>query len=200
MDLGVPRAQELARALLLTQKPARLPIRVEHLRFDKPLVIDSIGHYLELTGDTLDRLCAGDPAALRDGCTLVRWRKGQKIYIILYNERVRCIRRRSFTLAHEVGHIYLGHDQDGRAWEQQANAFAAELLMPRILAAHYLRMLGSRVEPSAALAQVFAVSRSVSDLHIRRCVREEAYTDQESKLLARYRTALPDPNEPQISY
>ena len=38
--------------------------------------------------------------------------------------------RRNFTLAHELGHIVLGHDGPGPAEEQEADHFASCLLMP----------------------------------------------------------------------
>ena len=38
--------------------------------------------------------------------------------------------RRNFTLAHELGHIVLGHDAPGPAEEQEADHFASCLMMP----------------------------------------------------------------------
>ena len=199
MDFGASRAHTLARELLLMQKPARLPIRVERLRFDKSLIIDSLENYCALTGDTLRGLCADSRAALQDGCTLIRRRGTQNIYIVLYNQSARSIRRRNFTLAHEVGHIYLGHEQDGPAWERQANAFASELLMPRILAAQYLKTPGGCLDPAVSLAQAFDVSLSMARLRMSGLAQVD-YTAQEKKLLARYKAALPHPDEPEIAY
>ena len=199
-DADILRAGELARELLLRQKPARLPVKVERLIFDRNLVIDSLERYCALTGDTLERLCAGAYAALKDGCVLVKQRKNRKIYIILYNNRVGSLRRRNFTLAHEVGHIYLEHQEDGPEEERQANAFAAELLMPRVLASEYLKMLGDSPDPAFALAQTFSVSMSMARLRLRSIAREETCAALEKELLTRYRTALPHPNEPEIAY
>ncbi len=46
--------------------------------------------------------------------------------------------RRRFTIAHEIGHLLLGHactgrQDDGSHDETEANVFAAELLMPKII-------------------------------------------------------------------
>jgi len=199
MDPGILRARELAWQLLLMQKPARLPVRVERLSFDKNLIIDSLERYCALTGDTLQRLCAGS-GVLRDGCTLIRQRGDQKIYIMLYNEGARSIRRRNFTLAHEVGHVYLGHEQDSPLWERQANAFAAELLAPRILVAQHLKYLGGCLDPAHALAQAFDVSLSMARLRLNCCTPRANYTVREEELLSRYKAALPNPNEPEITY
>ena len=195
----LPRARALAHELLLRQKPARLPIKVERLCFEKNVVIDSLGHYLALTNDTREGLCVGAQGALDDGCTLIKRWKGKETYIILYNERVCSGRRRNFTLAHELGHIYLGHTGDDAAQERQANAFAAQLLLPRILADEYLRTLRDTTDPARALADAFDISVSMSRLHLRYPLREP-YTDSEKALLVRYRAALPHPNEPEILY
>lgn len=73
--------------------------------------------------------------------------------------------RQRFTVAHELGHFALGHEDSprdggnfyssGDPKERMANKFAAELLMPATLIRHYFGMAPS-VE---ALAQQFGVSR-----------------------------------------
>lgn len=50
--------------------------------------------------------------------------------IILYDDKVTNSRRRNWTIAHELGHVLLGHGEVSRANEREADAFAAELLMP----------------------------------------------------------------------
>ena len=192
--------RSLAQGLLLAQKPARLPVRIERLRFEKSLLIDSLGHYCALTGNTLDGLTGGASAALRDGCTLVRQRGEKRVYIILYNEGVGSTRRRNFTLAHEVGHIYLKHVRDDPAGEREADAFAAELLMPRALAAAYLQMAGNRQDPARTLSQAFGVSLGMARVGLRDIGRGESLTEREKELLVRYRVALPNPAEPEVAY
>ena len=198
---GLAHARQLARSLLLSQKLARLPICVERMRFDeKQIVIDSLEHYCVLTAETIDKLCAGNIAALRDGCTLVRQRGNRRIYVILYNARAASRRRRSFTLAHEIGHIYLEHQDDSPASERQANAFAAELLMPRVLAFKYISTLPPKVDRPSALAEAFGVSLSMAYTQLSAAYPGITYTEQEKQLLARYKTALPYPNEPEVRY
>jgi len=80
--------------------------------------------------------------------------------------------RRRFTIAHEIGHVYLGHltnkenneliDDEVRLrsvnWnteEKLANAFAAQLLMPASLIRHAISRGHSTVEE---LAELFDVS------------------------------------------
>ncbi|MCL2857308.1 MAG: ImmA/IrrE family metallo-endopeptidase [Oscillospiraceae bacterium] len=200
MNPEILRAKQLARELLLSQKSTRLPVSVERLSFDRSVLIDSLEHYCVMTGSTVRQLCAGNMAALKDGCTLVRQRGDRKVYVILYNARANSVRRQSFTLAHEVGHIYLEHEDDDPESERQADAFAAELLLPQVLAAKFLGGLAVEADPVAALAQTFAVSQSMARQRLLSSVMEANYTAQEKELLARYEIALPCRDEPTLIY
>jgi len=54
------------------------------------------------------------------------------VYVILYNENA-LPRVINWALAHELGHIFLGHIKDEGIEEIEANFFAAELLAPECL-------------------------------------------------------------------
>ena len=200
MSTGILYAQQTARALLLNQKSVRLPISVERLSFDKNVVVDSLEHYCVMTNSTMRQLCAGNVAALKDGCTLIRQRAGRTTYLILYNARAGSVKRQSFTLAHEVGHIYLGHLDDDPECERQANAFAAELLMPEVLAARFLSTLPPGADPVAGLAQTFAVSREMARKNLPGLAANRSPSSQEIELLKRYEIALPSADEPVLAY
>ncbi len=60
-----------------------------------------------------------------EGCTV----KYGGIYIILYSPSWD-VKRLNYTLAHELGHILLGHRGPGGREEIEANLFASALLMP----------------------------------------------------------------------
>lgn len=75
--------------------------------------------------------------------------------------------RQRFTVAHELGHFALGHQDaprdagnfqsSGDVRERQANRFAAELLMPTSLVSQYYQNgLANSVD---ALANIFGVSK-----------------------------------------
>lgn len=51
------------------------------------------------------------------------------MYFIIYNQK-HVIGRRRWTIAHELGHIFLEHGEQSRVNEAEANYFAKELLMP----------------------------------------------------------------------
>lgn len=68
-------------------------------------------------------------------CTMVYEYGGTRLRIVLYNDDV-CFGNRGsrrWSLAHELGHIVLGHREDGWAAEGEANCFAQHLLCPRPL-------------------------------------------------------------------
>lgn len=76
--------------------------------------------------------------------------------------------RRRFTLAHEIGHYLLGHgtcDESNQYAEQEANQFAAELLIP-------LAMIKAdfKKQPDLdALAKKYIVSREALCRHLMEC-------------------------------
>lgn len=93
--------------------------------------------------------------------------KRDKVYTILVNEDDPDVRAR-FTIAHELGHYYLHMKNDNRKIitsfrrdqsprETEANKFAAELLMPKVLIEEeYDKMV---IPVSDTLAKKFNVSK-----------------------------------------
>ena len=121
-------------------------------RFTLPVsaVFDTFSSYCEKTGTPKKILCD----AGTDGLTV---RRGGQ-YIILYNDLVENERRRTFTLAHEVGHILLSHaGEHPEVEEREANAFAASLLCPAI-AARYLAHRDGRPLTEQLLTGYFFLS------------------------------------------
>ncbi len=193
MPANIQRAREAAIQLLLEQNPATMPVQVQKLRFPVCVLFDSMEGFCRVTNATMAQLReAGD--YLRDGCTLIINRKGRRIYLVLYTNPSG--RRLNFTLAHEVGHILLDHRQDGELEEREANAFAAELLMPRILARELTRRLPEEAEPARELAQTFSTSLSVARLRLQHLAGHPTLLEQ--RLLKRYGPILPDPSRPLI--
>lgn len=83
-----------------------------------------------------------------DGYTLYKNRNGKTAYKICV-ESFKDYGRKRFTIAHEIGHIALGHfekyylkplsDYEEYALDQEANMFAGELLMPYDYMVEYYR-------------------------------------------------------------
>lgn len=112
---------------MLKQNIGSLKIDVRKLSYDRKIIFDSIQNYSKITKTPLSKFINNE--VLCDGCTIV----GGNIYIVLYNENISNLGRLNWTLAHEVGHIYLGHVSDGPTEEIEAHYFAAQLLMPEIV-------------------------------------------------------------------
>lgn len=119
------RCEKVATRLLLKQDIESLYVDVLKLKFEKSIFFNTIQNYCAITGARVLDL-PGGIKALSDGCTL----KKQGTFLVLCNQDALSNRERlNWTLAHEVGHIYLGHETDGETEEIEAHWFAAQLLM-----------------------------------------------------------------------
>ena len=150
-------ARDIAWRVLIEQKIMHLPVNVSSLclRYESyPLTYDRAEQILKRYG--LARNCKGN-----DGFAL---RMKERIFIF-YNNRCPAGRIR-FTLAHELGHVLLGHVQErfpaarDEAAEQQANIFASRLLAPACV----LRAL--EVETPEALMTLCGLSRKAAEVRL----------------------------------
>ncbi len=119
------RAEKIARELRLMQPYNNLALNVRLMEFDRNIHFETFENYSAITQTPLEILTKG--GRLFDGYTI---KKNGNIYLILYYGSNSNSSRLNWTLAHEIGHIYLGHECDGDIQEIEANWFAAELLMP----------------------------------------------------------------------
>lgn len=120
-------------------------------------------------GEGLEYMELDDPEAV-DGM-LMELEDGTRVAMV---NRAKAYVRGRFTLAHELGHIFLRHDKrdfyDAEAvreygedmpesakppWEQEADAFAAELLIPL----EQLKKYQAELKNPEKLAVLFQVSR-----------------------------------------
>ena len=70
--------------------------------------------------------------------------------------------RKSWTIAHEIGHILLEHVDDGRVSEIEANFFAAELLMPEEVLSALSVKIWDGAFPVSEIVRYFAVSQTAA--------------------------------------
>ncbi len=116
-------------------------------------VIDTFSSYENKTGASL-------PTSA-EGITL----KLSGMNLILYDDRIKNNGRRNWTIAHELGHVFLGHTELTKITEREADAFAAELLMPESV----IRFLDSREgEPISPNAMTYYFSASLTACKRRR--------------------------------
>lgn len=78
-----------------------------------------------------------------------------KRVIILYNDLV-TVARQKFCIAHELGHLVLGHENESGVNELEANSFASEILAPSDVLSY---MLEEQVFSVEELMLVFGVSK-----------------------------------------
>lgn len=189
MGPDLAAAAACATRLLLRQRLFTLRLDVARLRYDRAIIFDSMLHFCRVTRLTMDEL-EEDTGCLRDGCTLIR--PGEPpTCLVLYRE-TRHRWRRNFTLAHEVGHIYLGHQSDGDIQEREANAFAAQLLLPEVLVCELARQTQGPLFPEE-LAGVFGASRRAAQVRmdLLRHKGAPAFTPADRQLLQKFRHLLP---------
>ncbi|MCL2755350.1 MAG: ImmA/IrrE family metallo-endopeptidase [Oscillospiraceae bacterium] len=177
-------ASDKARELLLGQRRVAFRLEFEGMDFgDRRVVFDTFQNYAKITGSK-----PLTKQQVPDGCTLYK----HGIHTILTHEvaAVRLHRssttaqiknaesaqlRNRWTIAHELGHIYLAHAQDGEAEEKQAHAFASELLMPAPILLELRKRL-SRGLAASELSRLFGVSNSAANNRLEYLQRREFFS------------------------
>ncbi len=118
----IPDPAAVALKLLLRQ-PLKGPYALyffdyRHLLTDGKAVIDTMSAYEKRIGK---------PLPFRtDGLTL---RQGDRA-LILYDDAIENRGRVNWTIAHELGHVYLRHTEESQKEQREADRFAAALLLP----------------------------------------------------------------------
>ena len=121
--------EEKALSLLLSQRIsgeyALSFLDLRRITTGGAVVIDTFSSYEKKTGASLPTEAEGITVRLSG------------MNLILYDDRVTNVGRRNWTIAHELGHVILGHTELTKTAEREADAFAAEFLMPEAVI-HYL--------------------------------------------------------------
>ena len=99
------------------------------------IMIDTFSSYEKRTGANIP--CSAD------GLTV----KTPSMDIILYDDKVASDGRRNWTIAHELGHVLLGHTELSQTSEREADAFAAEFLMPEAVIRYLDSLEGEAITP-----------------------------------------------------
>lgn len=118
-------ARTTAYQLLLQQKNPCIGMDARNVVIPgKALVFDTLQEYASVTGVSLRELTADGKISL--GCHV---NIADKVYLLLHNENINsdC---ENWTNIHEIGHICLGHENNGDKEEVEAHFFAACFLMP----------------------------------------------------------------------
>jgi len=121
-------------------------------------VICSIQEYCQLTQMPLSAFINDSPSSIKDGCCLKVKKHG--INVVLYDASNINFERRNWSLAHEVGHVYLDHTEDGEIEEIEAHYFASQLFMPEFTL--YMMKKNYGEFDAEDLAEIFGVSYSAA--------------------------------------
>ena len=143
------------------------------------ILMDTIQGYCSKTGMPLSefksrgQLLDGTSVPVGPGC------------LVLYNHALPVGRRR-FTIAHELGHVYLGHKQRGVQQENEADWFAAQLLMPECIMMELWSRNGWLMQHE--VSDWFMVSGAAARHRIGEMQRKHWYHigEQELELVQRY--------------
>ncbi len=170
--------EEKALALLLSQN-IRGEFALAFLDLRKAVTggaaaIDSFSSYEKRTGVSLP--------ADADGITV----RASGMNIILYNDKVRNDGRRNWTIAHELGHVLLSHTEVSKRNEHEADAFAAELLIPEAVLRFLDAREGTPISPEE-MTNYFSASLSACRRRRLNIPSNLAYrpTEREKELLKR---------------
>ena len=181
-----------ARNLRINQEHPAFLLDIPRMKFNKAIIFDTFQNYAKLTGVPPTVF-----EQIKDGCTIIR---GDTHIVLTHTQTVAPLNKRNaahisaspkrtsdltgrknWTLAHEVGHIMLGHTSDGEQEERQANCFAAELLMPELIMLELERRL-ARPLSVHEVRRLFGVSQTAAEnriAQIRRKTRFSIYLKQE---------------------
>lgn len=175
---AIRRSELCAAELLAEQAFASIydlaALSVPRLCLPVDVTFESFAGFCARTGVTI-------PSPTPEGMTV---RHGGR-YVVLYNDRTENDRRLAFTLAHELGHIMLGHaGEHEESEEREANAFAAALLAPAVVF-YYFSFRDGAPPTAEQMTVIFPLSREAAENRRRDLLRrrQSPPTDAEITLL-----------------
>lgn len=122
------KCTSLATELLYNQNVKNRKLDIQKLNYgEKNIIFDTVQNYASLVNLPVSMFLSEDNTILNDGCTII---VDENTYLVLYNKEISYWEHLNWTLAHEIGHIYLDHKEDGAIEEIEAHYFAAQLFMP----------------------------------------------------------------------
>jgi len=164
------KATKLATHLLYHQNVSDRVLNVENLVYDRPVYIDSLQNYSMLTRIPVEKLVE-KKSPTSDGVCLYDNKTG--LYVILYNAFDKNLAHRNWTIAHEIGHVYMEHKADGEIEEIETNFFAAQLFMPEYTLLSMSKEYG--MFDCYDLMEIFGVSKQAAEKRIETFERKKLF-------------------------
>ncbi len=171
--------------LLLNQNNLSSVIDVRDMQLPKNIYISTFQNYSEITGVSVNDLSHN--GFYDDGYTI----KAGKSSIILYNSLydIICPQRLRFSLAHEVGHIFLNHIVDDAKSEEEANYFASQIVAHDALVVTMLK--DSWDATVCYIRDQFGISWDTAAIKLRYLNRNKrSYNQTEVKLFQKYKNSF----------
>lgn len=172
-------AQNTATKLLLNQNITSLFVDIRKFNLGHNIKIDTIQNYSRITGIPLTKL----QTELITGAIVC---KKHGVNLILYDDEQPNERRKHWGIVHEVGHVYLNHDNDDRKSEIEAHFFAAQVIAPEIVLWGIVKeklLLTSDDLYNHFNISYEAAARRISTLKKRRCYNNSSI---DQRLLTKY--------------
>jgi Zn-dependent peptidase ImmA (M78 family) len=165
----------------LIYNDTNFPIDLYNIKIpNQKIRIISMQEYSTLTGIEMRDLT--QDGAFTEGYTVIEENKNRAT--IFYNDDIESKERKRFTIAHEIAHIVLKHQDHNEQNEQEADTFASQLLLPHCILERLIH-LGKNVTPKY-LNEKFGLSLSASKislLHVGRKMEKSAKTEYEDIIL-----------------
>lgn len=164
------RAQNAATELLLRQNITGLFVDVRNFTFDRRIIIDTVQHYASVTHRPVSDFTCDEFS----GCCVLRH---LRCSVILYDNMEENEPRKHWGITHEVGHVYLNHENDGGINEIEAHFFAAQIVTPDIVLYEILKRKGSITTQD--IASHFNASLSSAHKRINTLMRRQGWSSAE---------------------
>lgn len=176
------RAQNTATLFLLQQNLSSLYIDVRNFKLPPNTFIESMQNFCSMTGASIE-----DLRAINEGACLLRQAGSE---IILYDDEISNEQRKHWGIIHELGHAFLGHPNDSRAFEIEAHFFAAQVVSPEIVLWDICKRKGSLSDSDLYLS--FNMSYEAASKRIQTMKRRQRYNsgDIDKQLLQKFKPIL----------
>ncbi len=174
--------RQLAARLLLIQDQLTSVIDVRDMSLPGAIRILPFEKYAHITGYTVRELTFD--GVYNDGYTII----AGDTRIVLYNAGydITCPQRLRFSLAHEIGHIFLQHVEDDAQSEEEANYFASQIVAHDAIAVALLT--GNWGVDLCIVREQFGVSWDTAFIKLKNINRNtHAYTAMEYQLWCKYK-------------
>lgn len=126
--------------------------------------------------------------SFNEGYNIVLIKNGIKKVTILYNEDILSSERKRFTIAHELGHIVLGHNEHSEKNEKEADTFASQLLLPHCILEQLVKY--GKPVTEIYLKEKFGLSNEaahISKLQVGKKINSNAVNELEDIILTMYK-------------